>query len=527
MPAHEAATDSRDENGQLPGCTRAGPVRKGLLAALGLSVALALAPACGPKDSAGLDSLGSSEAALETARERAATPSNRQALDSLDLASLALARGEQDLAEEALRRAAALMTTFQADGEFRAAVGAEQAKDWKGEPYEKMAAFLTLGLLLHAEGDRGNALAMYKSAVLADTGTAEERYRSDFVPGWVLQALAYEAEGERENARQAMKRAVDAWWSRHTMEVLSAALVRTSVPSLDRERAEHAKVLLAEALSAGVTAEARDPRAAAEATIAFAPDLARVQRDRKRKERRAAFKALRGGELDAALEDLGAVAEAWMGEVGSIPPETGSAARALARELEALLEDPPNVVLVVEKGEGPRKMRLGQYGEILSIVPGREPREPRATLAGAPWRPVYLDSLSYQASTRGSRKVDGYLKGKAVYKDSSLISGYVLLRTAELAAWADNDDLALVTAIAGAALILTGALTNPRADIRQWGGVPEAWYLLTADLPPGTHTATLDGRTLTLEVPERGQLVQHITALPPHGSERVAPRDGT
>ncbi len=490
--------------------------------AVALGIGLCLA--CAPKSDRGLQVTSSADAALEAHKERAATASNQQALDNLRLASVALARGDQDLAEEALRRASSIMTTFRADGEFRAAVGAEQAKDWKGEPYEKMAAFLTLGLLLHAEGDRGNALAMYKSAVLADTGTAEERYRSDFVPGWLMQALAYQAEREQGNAEQAMGRAVDAWWSRHTAEVLSESLVATSVSSLSSARTEQAKLLLSEAMSAGLARAPRDPREAAEATIAFAPDLARVQRDRRRKERLTAFRRMSPKDFGQALEDLGPVAEAWMEQVGLQPDVAAVRGQAFARRMEDLLEDEPKVVLLIEAGRGPTKIRMGEYGEILTIQPGESPGTPVVQLDGAGLAAVRLDSLSYQATTRGSRRVDGFLKGKAVYKDTSLITGYVLLRTAELAAWSDNDELALITAVVGGTLFVSGAVTNPRADVRQWREVPEAWYLVTADPEPGSHTLDVAGRSYTLEVPERGQLVQHITALPPYGSDTVGPR---
>ncbi|MEC8423559.1 MAG: hypothetical protein VX000_07265, partial [Myxococcota bacterium] len=114
---------------------------------------------------------GSRQEAIELQRAKAAEVDRDQALDQLRLASMSLAMGDRDEAEAALRRAVAQMTTFQADGEFAARIASEDKKEWKGEPYEKMAAFTTLGMLLWSEGDPGNALAMFKSAVLADTGS--------------------------------------------------------------------------------------------------------------------------------------------------------------------------------------------------------------------------------------------------------------------------------------------------------------------------------------------------------------------
>ena len=56
-----------------------------------------------------------------------------QALDQLRLASMAYALGDATESETALRRAVGPMTTFRAEGEFAAMLGAESRKDWKGE----------------------------------------------------------------------------------------------------------------------------------------------------------------------------------------------------------------------------------------------------------------------------------------------------------------------------------------------------------------------------------------------------------
>ena len=63
-----------------------------------------------------------------------------------------------------------------------------------------------------------------------------------------------------------------------------------------------------------------------------------------------------------------------------------------------------------------------------------------ASLGLSAGQTIYFDAFA-------TSRVDGFLKGKAVYKDTSMITGYVLLRTAEIAAWSDNDDLAIVAAI--------------------------------------------------------------------------------
>ena len=464
---------------------------------------------------------GDRDDALTRQAELAATPGKDQNLERLRLASMALATGDDERAELALRAAAASMTNFQADGEFRAVVGAEEAKEWKGEPYEKMAAFLTLGALLYGDGDRGNALAMFKSAILADTGTAEERYRSDFVPAWVLASLAFAAEREDSNAAQYMDRAIDALWSRTTVSLLSDALVKVRVEG-DQTGVTEARAVLLAALAGGVTAAPRDPDAAVRATVSWATDLLKIERDKPKRDRALALQGFSIGDFREASDAMSAVSAAWAAAVAALPPAALDEPRARQAGLEALLTDPPDVVLLVERGDGPMKIRTGRYGEILQIVPGRRAMTaPTARLDGEPLDPLWMDSLSWQATTRGGRKVDGFLEGKAVFKDSSLVTGYVLLRVAEAAAASDETELATILACAGCLLTVAGAATNPAADIRHWDLLPDGWYLVVAHAAPGEHRLELDGRPFTLRVPAAGQLVGVVPVTAPGGADTL------
>lgn len=451
--------------------------------------------------------------------ELAEIPGKNQTLEQVRLASMALALGRDEVAEQALRRAVSAMSTFTADGEFAATVGAESDKEWKGEPYEKMNAFLTLGLLLYGKGDRDNALAMFKSAVLADTGTAEERYRSDFVPAWVMQALDFQAEGEPDNALQTMNRGIDALWGRTTLDLLDSALLNVRVPG-DPSGVQAARAILLRALPGGVTAAPRDPDEAVRATLAWSTDLLKIERDRPKKERDPSLAELSAADFRAAAEAIPALGQAWAEAVAQLPPPALDAPRALAAQLEALLSAPPNVILLLERGDGPRKIRTGRYGEILQIVPGARPMTPPSVhIDDAPVEALWMDSLSWQATTRGGRKVDGFLKGKAIYKDASLITGYVLLRAAQAAAANDDSEVATVLACIGCALTVSSWATTPAADIRQWEQVPDGWYLIAGTWAPGEHRLRLDGRDRVLRVPERGQLVALLPATPPGGAD--------
>jgi hypothetical protein len=487
-----------------------------LLLLTGLSVG---AVGCPPKQvpATELYRSGARETALSAQREAAAVIDADQPLDQLRLASMAYALGDAKESEAALRRAVGPMTNFRADGEFAALLAAESRKDWKGEPFEKMAAFTMLGTLLWQQGDRGNALAMFKSAVLADTGSADERFRSDFVPGWVLQALVYQAEGEDENARVTMARGIDALWSRHTVEDLTYALRRVDIRG-EEARVRAAKAAILAGLSSGVSASPRDAPGAVRATLGVLPDLLRLQQEKPKKERLSSLARFTRADFALAFDGLGMVGEVWAKGVDEVQSDAVSQGEAFATSMTSLLETPPNLVLLVERGTGPRKIRTGEYGELLSILPGRH-REirPDVRLDGAYVAPVFLESLSYQATTRGGRKVDSFLHGKAVYKDASLISGYVALRIAEIAHYADNDQLAVAAAIVGGILTVTSLVSNPAADIRQWEQTPDAWYLVAVHVPPGQHSLEIDRRTYAVTVPEHGQTVRLVPRLFPGG----------
>lgn len=457
--------------------------------------------------------------------ERAEAPGRSQALENLRLASMARARGDEDLAEQALRRAVGPMTTFQGSGEFASRVVAEEKKEWKGEPYEKLAAFTLLGTLLWAEGDRDNALAMYKSAILADTGSAIERYRSDFVPAWVLEGLVFQAEGEEENARQTMGRGIDALWSRHTIDLLGQTLIDLQVPAVNAGDLDRARTVLAAGISAGSTAAPRDPVAAARATVGISADMIKIQREARKRDRLDDLRGFSKGDFKDASRALPAATEAWVKAVEASPRLADPRLAGVAERLEFALEEQPTLVLLLERGAGPRKTREGRWGQILTYQPGSGGNvAPLVEIDGVGVPATWLDDLSWQASTRGGRRVDGYLKGKAVFRDVSLISGQVMFELADDAAYHREGEVAVILAAVGVVFFVSGAIANPAADIRAWEQIPDSYYLVTARLPPGPHRLRIDEREWTAMIPGRGQLVVQLPAAPPADQQILRPR---
>jgi hypothetical protein len=468
---------------------------------------------------------------LEVQQARAAEEGPDQILEVCRLASIALAEGKLDLAENSLRQAVFAMQDFQADGQFRALVGAEKSKDWRGDPFEKMMAFQYLGLLLLEEGDEGNALAMTKSAILADTGTSRFQYRADFVPAFVLQAMVYDELGEKGNAERSMQQAIDAMWLRELTAHLSDRLSEVTLEGkdgaagVDASAVAAAKVLLLSGLPAGLQAHPRDEQQAIAGALSRATDLRMMVLDGKRSDRPEDLVSLSKGDVKRSFEVLEPVTRAWQKAAEEHPLQLSDQLSEDERVLQGLIAKDPRLVLWVESGRGPRKVATGEYGEILQIVPRRGNPEgpPVVTLDGRELRPTYLDSLTYQASTRGSRWVDGYLQGKAVFKDAAPFLGWALLASGDVASSIGGNssgEVAAVLYLLGAATWVAGAIANPAADTRTWHELPEYMWLVTANPTPGAHSLEIDGRVYQVDIPDSGSVVHLVPALPPGGAPK-------
>lgn len=460
--------------------------------------------------------------ALALQRERAAEEGPDQTLEKARLASMLLAEGDTAGAEGVLRQIVVRMQDFRADGQLRATLGAEDRKEWKGDPFEKMMAFLYLGQLLYASGDYGNALAMTKSAILADTGTSRTPYRSDFVPAFVLQALTYDALGEAGNAERSLEQAIDALYLREGTAALGARLDATRLDHDDVPAVEAARVLLLTGLPSGLMAHPRDPHAAIDAARARALELRGLALDGGKADRPEELKGLSRRALNASFDVLESLTTAWHAEVGDglDLTERLGADEAFLRSLR----DGRRLVLFVESGRGPTKWADGRYGEIQRIRSGRDGHVPDVRLDGQPQVPHYLDAVTWQAQTRGSRGVDGFLAGKAMFKDAAPFLGYAAMVAGDIARMSedagDSGVVGTVLYIAGAATWVAGALTNPRADTRTWWELPDQLYLVAIDPTPGTHRLTVDGRRYDVDIPDRGTVLHVVPALAPHGAER-------
>jgi tetratricopeptide (TPR) repeat protein len=86
----------------------------------------------------------------------------------------------------------------------------ERSKEFKGESYERAMAFYYRGLIYLAEGDYGNARAVFQGGQLQDAFAEDQRYQSDFAVLDMLAGWASHCEGNSVLAREFYNRAVTA-----------------------------------------------------------------------------------------------------------------------------------------------------------------------------------------------------------------------------------------------------------------------------------------------------------------------------
>jgi tetratricopeptide (TPR) repeat protein len=159
---------------------------------------------------------------------------------------------------------------------------------------------------------------------------------------------------------------------------------------------------------------------------------------------------------------------------------------ALATKANADLVAPAegdNVLFVSELGNGPVKARDGAQAQKLLFQAGPSYEENAAYIefmdGGGP-RPLQLrqaSSVTYQATTRGGRAIDGLMNGKAAWKDGTGAVGDALMNQG-LANMGSDGGMAM--AGIGLALSLFSSAMKTKADIRAWDGLPDLIMVGTA-----------------------------------------------
>lgn len=135
-----------------------------------------------------------------------------QVLNNMRIGTAALGLGEHDAAARAFDEALAGIETIYADNEQAAEARSvwvrENAKDFKGEPYERAMAYYYRGLLYLREGDYQNARASFKGGQLQDAFAEEDQDRADFALLYYLEGWASHCNGDDQLAEDAFAEAL-------------------------------------------------------------------------------------------------------------------------------------------------------------------------------------------------------------------------------------------------------------------------------------------------------------------------------
>jgi len=467
---------------------------------------------------------GNSQAARSIFEQDLAAEKNSRALYLLRLGTLDLDQGNIDAARESFIEATGIMQNFKADGEFKAMVGEEASKEYKGDPYEQMMALWYLGLLDYMFGEYDKALPGFKSAALADGGTRDERYRSDAASVFLMMARTYSALGDRAKAEEEYREAAGVYTFRQTLESLSAALNSVASGIIDGakepEAAQAAYELLSEGASAGASRE-QSPSAALAAATDFA--FERLQKAAKSRSDEYLLHGQDPNIISGYIKDLSSAADRALSD-----DSFSAASSPIAAAISNLSDPSANLLIVVAVGRGPFKYRAGEYGELAKIGKSDSPAGDASVFVDG--RPSgvarTVEDIYYQASTRGGRAMDSILAGRAVFKTVTKVGAAVAFAEAATTSSSKRRNQALV---AGAVLAVVSAATRPEADVRSWETLPDRIQMLALTLPPGIHNVTVDfpggcsSKFYNVEIKAGAETV--IYARSTGGAWAVAPRN--
>ncbi|HZV08854.1 MAG TPA: hypothetical protein VFF94_03820, partial [Novosphingobium sp.] len=200
---------------------------------------------------------------------------------------------------------------------------------------------------------------------------------------------------------------------------------------------------------------------------------------------------------------------------------------AIAAKAQAGLAAPPptdNVLFIAEIGNGPQKLRDGAQAQKLLFRAG--PAYPETTVAvslaaparkAAPGRPVAkpaaasahpiplmeAGSVSYQATTRGGRAIDGLMNGKANWKSGTDTVGNVALIAGASGMFGNDAGGSLGMMGFGLAMKMFSSGMKTNADIRAWDGLPDKILVATAHAPAPDWTYAASYRAGEVALPFR------------------------
>jgi len=167
-----------------------------------------------------------------------------------------------------------------------------------------------------------------------------------------------------------------------------------------------------------------------------------------------------------------------------------------------------NVIFCIESGKAPLKVQVGQYGEkavfklkpykakIFSVAIDKNINIDKACF-------LNNNDVMFQAQTRGGRKMDGILKGRAQFKETTAQVSTAFIGMSAIAATTaafsggSGDSSYAGLAISGAFLVAglvmgaASAAANPSADVRHWSYLPAEIQIIPFSASSGKHQISL------------------------------------
>jgi len=344
-----------------------------------------------------------------------------------------LAQYDYDRAEHRLLQVDSLLNTYYSAEREKQALsvfGAEAEKIYRGDPYEQATAYLLLALLFLDKGDYDNALAACKSGILADSDATENVFDSDITLLHVLEAKCHQLRGQDEAFRSCRETAIK------SVQITSEEVREDFSARLD---------LLA---------------------------LLKMSR----KDRKSLGEKRKDEEIQAEIQKLTEKIDQKMASVNTM------------EILGPLYSGRFNVLVLVPRGRCVEKTRTGTDAEMVLFRKYENPCQcPDLNLDGQTLEetdclPVAVD-LEFQAMTRGGRRMDAILRGKAVSRTTTRAIGKSI-----------TDAGGNIGGVVGLGVALTGAIVQgtagamtAEADTRCWQSLPGKFQIYALDLSQGNH----------------------------------------
>lgn len=172
-------------------------------------------------------------------------------------------------------------------------------------------------------------------------------------------------------------------------------------------------------------------------------------------------------------------------------------------ELKTLRPDFPipnandNVLVLAETGFSPRKLADGMGHYELVFRPGKNFKEKHVIVntGGQALALEPVESVYWQATSRGGRPVDKIIEGKAAFANTTADVGRELAQLGIAAkVWSpglggSSGQVGNTLALIGVASMALSANVKPRADIRYWSRLPDAVHSATMRANPSNVSA--------------------------------------